>query len=219
MRRARHDIVASSKPLVWIACLLPLAVLAWRTWTQTLGPDPVAQLEHSTGDWALRLLLATLAVSPLKRLTGWAPLLRYRRLLGLFAFFYACVHLAVYLVIDLGGFWRQILGEIVKKPYITVGFLAWLLLIPLAATSTRGAMRRLGRRWGRLHKLVYPVGVLAVLHFAWQVKFGNTIAQVQPVIYGAILVALLAWRLPWRRMRLRSGSAAAARSPVRATPQ
>src|SRR5690606_25851350 len=108
---------------------------------------PVAQLEHRSGDWALRMLLATLAITPLRLLTKWHWLIRYRRMLGLFAFFHASVHLALYLVVDLGGFWSQILGEIVKKPYITVGFAAWLLMLPLALTSTRGMMHRLGGHW------------------------------------------------------------------------
>ena len=140
-----RDALRWTKPLLFALCLLPLAWLTWDVWQGTLGPDPVAQLEHRTGDWALRLLLASLAITPLRRLGGWHTLVRYRRMLGLFAFFYACLHLTTYLVVDLGGFWTQIFAEIVKRPYITVGFAAWLLLIPLAITSTNAMMRRLGR--------------------------------------------------------------------------
>jgi sulfoxide reductase heme-binding subunit YedZ len=216
----RFDRVAASKPLVFALCLLPLAWLVWDTVHGQLGTDPVAQLEHRSGDWALRILLATLAVTPLRSLTQWHWLTRYRRLLGLFAFFYASIHLTIYLAVDLGGFWSQIFAEIVKKPYITVGFAAWLLMVPLAITSTKGMMRRLGRNWQRLHRLVYVIGLCGVLHFMWLVKSGNTIAVREPLIYLAILIVLLALRVPawlrrWRDGRVartRDGSAA----PVRA---
>jgi sulfoxide reductase heme-binding subunit YedZ len=200
---ARHfDAVSGSKPVLFAAALAPLAWLAWRIQNQSLGPDPVAQLEHNTGIWALRLLLVTLAVTPLRRLTGWNSLIRYRRMLGLVAFFYASVHLTIYLVVDLGGFWSQILEEIAKRPFITVGFLAWLLMIPLAITSTKGMMRRLGRLWQRLHRLVYLSGLLAALHFLWQVKYGETIASIEPVIYAGIYLLLMLARVPdWLRKR------------------
>src|SRR5690606_15397899 len=122
------------KPFVFLAALIPLALLVLATRDGTLGPDPVAAIEHETGIWALRALLATLAITPLRRLTGWHWLVRYRRMLGLFAFFYATLHLFAYLAIDLGGFWTQVLAEIAEKPFITVGFLAWLLMLPLAMT-------------------------------------------------------------------------------------
>jgi sulfoxide reductase heme-binding subunit YedZ len=197
MKKPTETTIVVAKILVFALCLLPLGHLVWDVAQQTLGPDPVAALEHRSGDWALRLLLLTLAITPLRRLSGVTALIRLRRMLGLFAFFYATVHLTIYLVIDLGGFWRQLFGEIVKRPYITVGFLAWLLLVPLALTSTKGMMRRLGRRWGQLHKLVYPIGLLAVLHYLWQVKFGQKIAVREPLVYLAIYLALMAVRLPW----------------------
>lgn len=214
--RRRFDRVAASKPLVFALCLLPLAWLVWDTLHGRLGTDPVAQLEHRSGLWALRLLLATLAITPLRLLTKWHWLVRYRRMLGLFAFFYASVHLAVYLVVDLGGFWSQIFEEIAKKPYVTVGFAAWLLMIPLAATSTKAMMRRLGRHWQRLHRLVYLVGLCGVLHFMWLVKSGNTIAVREPLIYLSILLLLLAARVPGWLSRRRVASA---RSPaIRRSP-
>lgn len=205
----RRDVVAWSKPIVFALCLVPFAVsslafarLALGIDPQALGPDPVAQIEHRTGDWALRFLLITLAITPLRRITGRAQLIRYRRMLGLFAFFYATLHVAAYVFVDLGlEYWSEILREIAKRPYITVGFAGWVLLIPLAVTSTKGMMRRLGRRWGLLHRAVYAIGVLAVLHYLWQVKWGNTIAVVQPVVYAAILVVLLAFRVPWGKLR------------------
>jgi sulfoxide reductase heme-binding subunit YedZ len=215
-RRARFDRIAFSKPFVFALCLLPLAWLAWDALHGRLGPDPVAQLEHRSGDWTLRLLLATLAITPLRMLTKRHWLTRYRRMLGLFAFFYASMHLTIYLVVDLGGYWSQILAEIVKKPYITAGFAAWLLMIPLAITSTKGMMRRLGPNWLRLHRLVYLIGLFGVLHFIWLVKSGNKIAVREPLIYLAILLVLLALRIPgWlRRAPKPRQPAAGARAPA-----
>lgn len=196
---------AAAKILLFALCLLPLAALIWDVQQQSLGPDPVAAIEHRSGDWALRLLLLTLAVSPLRQFSGVAALLRLRRMLGLFAFFYASLHLAIYLFVDLGGFWRQLFTEIVKRPYITVGFCAWLLMLPLAATSTRAMMRRLGRHWSRLHRLIYPAGLCAVLHYLWMVKSGEKIAVREPLIYLAIFLLLMALRLPWRRWLGKAG--------------
>jgi sulfoxide reductase heme-binding subunit YedZ len=204
MGKLFRDRIAASKPLLFALCLLPLALLIWDAAHDELGTDPVAQLEHRTGLWALRLLLATLAITPLRRLSGRAEPVRYRRMLGLFAFFYACVHLTVYLVVDLGGYWSQLLTEIVKRPYMTVGFSAWLLLLPLAATSTRAMMRRLGRHWQRLHRLVYPAALLALLHFLWLVKADHR----EPLFYLAVLAALMLLRMR------RAGTRARARAVV-----
>jgi len=215
-----HDRIAVTKPLVLAVCLLPLCLLVWDAAHDSLGADPVAQLEHRTGIWALRLLLATLAITPLRRITGWHGAIRYRRMLGLFVFFYASVHLTIYTVVDLGGFWSQLLEEIAKRPYITVGFSAWLLLIPLALTSTKGMMRRLGRRWQKLHRLVYAIALLALLHFLWLVKADHR----EPLAYFAIFAVLMAWRVPWSRLRMprqiaARGSAAGPRiSPETAAP-
>lgn len=190
-----RDRIAATKPVAFLLGLLPLGWLAWDTLHDQLGPDPVAELEHRTGLWALRLLMATLAITPLRRLTGRAEVVRYRRMLGLFAFFYACVHLTTYLVVDLGGYWSQLLTEIVKRPYMTVGFSAWLLLVPLAVTSTRGMMRRLGRNWGRLHQLVYPAALLAALHFLWLVKADTR----EPLTYLGLFTALMLLRVRFGR--------------------
>lgn len=205
------DRIAALKLLIFPLALVPLALLIWRTTDNALGPDPVAQLEHSTGIWALRFLLATLAITPLRNLSKWNGVIRFRRMLGLFAFFYASLHLTIYLVVDLGGFWSQILLEIAKKPFVTVGFLAWLLMIPLAITSTKGMMRRLGRNWQRLHRLVYFSGFFAALHFLWQVKYGETIAALEPVVYASIFVLLMLARVPnWitRRAKRKQSSKA-----------
>ena len=196
--------IAWPKLALHAACAIPLAWLVADTLRDTLGPDPVAQITHRTGIWALRLLLATLAVTPLRRLTGWSMLVRSRRALGLWAFAYATLHFATYLVLDLGGFWLQVLDDLVDRPFITVGFAAWLLLVPLAATSTHAAMRKLGRNWARLHRLVYAIAVLAALHFVWLVKSGEEIARREPLVYSVILAVLLAARLaPWAANRFR----------------
>lgn len=179
------------------AALLPLALLVQGVRGDSLGADPVAAITHATGDWALRLLLLGLAMTPLRRLLGQAWPLRFRRLIGLYAFFYACLHLTTYLALDLGAYWQQIFADIVKRPYITLGFAAWLLLVPLALTSTRAAMRRLGRRWGQLHRAVYAAAVLGVLHFVWLVKSDLR----EPLLYAAILAVLLGLRLYWRMRR------------------
>ncbi|XZA04536.1 protein-methionine-sulfoxide reductase heme-binding subunit MsrQ [Xanthomonas albilineans] len=206
-RRASGSLIAA-KTMVHGLTMLPIAWLGWQFWqvwqtgNDALGADPVAAVEHRTGIWALRLLLLTLAITPLRQLTGQAVLLRFRRMLGLYAFFYACVHVVAYLGLDLRGYWAQIFEEIVKRPYITVGFLAWLLLIPLAITSTQGWMRRLKRNWGKLHKAIYAIGVLAVLHFWWLVKSDIR----EPLLYAAILASLLGWR-GWRALSARRTTA------------
>lgn len=194
-----------AKAVVHASAIAPLALLGWKAWQvgggrdiDALGADPVAAIEHELGLWALRLLLVTLAVSPLRQWLGRPELLRFRRLLGLWAFAYASLHFSAWLVLDLRGWWSRVFVEIAERPYITVGFAAWLLLLPLAVTSTRGWMRRLGRNWGRLHRLVYAIAVLAVLHFWWVVKSDVR----EPLLYAAILAALLGWRLLHRRGRL-----------------
>lgn len=195
--------LVAAKTLVHALCLAPLALLGWqfaevyRTGSDALGADPVAEIEHRLGIWALRFLLIALAVTPLRQLTGQTVLIRFRRMLGLYAFAYASLHLTAYLVLDLRGYWLQIFEEIVKRPYITVGFAAWLLLVPLAVTSTTGWIRRLGKRWAMLHRLVYAIAVLAVLHFWWLVKSDIR----EPALYAGILAVLLGWRLWWRLRR------------------
>lgn len=207
MAKTSTSLIAA-KAVVHALALAPMAYLGWQFWqvwqtgSDALGADPVAEVEHRTGLWALRLVLLTLAITPLRQLTGQSVLLRFRRMLGLYAFFYATVHLAAYLGLDLRGYWTQIFEEIVKRPYITVGFLAWLLLVPLAITSTQGWMRRLKRNWGKLHKAIYAIGVLAVLHFWWLVKSDIR----EPLLYAAILAVLLGWR-GWRALSARRTTA------------
>lgn len=189
------------KTVVHGLALLPFAWLAWRVWNDDLGADPVQAITHCTGDWTLRFLLAALAVTPLRRVTGWTVLARFRRLVGLYAFFYACLHFATYLVLDLGGYWPQVLEDIVKRPYMMVGFAAWLLLLCLALTSTQASVRWLGRRWAQLHKVVYAAGVLGVLHYLWLVKADLR----EPLLYAALLALLLAARIPAVATRISAG--------------
>lgn len=197
-----ETVVRLGKPLVFLLCLGPLLILVWRIASNGLGPNPVEAVLHFTGLWALRLLLVTLAVTPLRRLTGLPWLLRLRRMLGLFAFFYAVLHFATYLVLDRALVWEEILRDLTERPYITLGFLALVLLVPLAVTSTRGWMRRLGRCWQQLHRSVYVIAILGVLHFLWLVKADLR----EPLLYAALLGGLLAARLPWaRRTRGRGG--------------
>ena len=202
------------KPLVFVAGLAPLAWMicgALQLFGASLGADPVKKLEHECGKTALNFLLLTLSVTPLRTLAGLPQLLRLRRMLGLFTFFYAVVHFTVYLVLDLELNLRMVGADIVKRPYITVGFTALLLLVPLALTSTNGMMRRLGRRWQSLHRLIYVIAALAVWHFYWQVKRDVR----EPLLYLGILALLLGYRLVrWRaraapaavRVTSRSGS-------------
>jgi len=186
------------KPLLFLISLLPLALIGWDGWRGTLGANPIETLSHRSGDWALRLLLITLSVTPLVRLFGWTWLMRLRRMLGLFTFFYATLHLLNYLVLDQFFDWSEIAADIVKRPYITVGFATYLLLLPLALTSTNGMIRRLGgQRWRSLHSLVYPAALLAVLHFLWLVKAD----LLEPFSYGVVLLLLLLFRLYDRYLR------------------
>jgi len=181
------------KPLLFLACLIPLARLVWLAVMGGLGANPIEFITRSTGTWTLVGLLVTLGVTPLRRLTGWNGLIRYRRMLGLFAFLYACLHFTTYIWLDQFFDPASIVKDIAKRPFITVGFSAFVLLLPLAATSTQYMMRRLGRNWQRLHRLVYLIAFLGVLHYLWLVKKDIT----QPLVYGAILLVLLALRLPW----------------------
>ena len=180
------------KPLVFLLSLIPVALLVWRAVNDDLGANPVETITHQTGLWGLYFLLITLSVTPLRRYTGIGWLLRLRRMLGLYAFFYACLHLLTYAWLDQYFNIDAIVEDIVKRPYITVGFAAWLLLLPLAVTSFQAAMRKLGRRWKTLHQLVYLVVLLVLLHFIWLVKAG----LLEPLSYFVIFLLLMVSRLP-----------------------
>lgn len=185
------------KPLVFMLCLAPALWLSWQAFQGGLGSNPVERLTHFTGDWALRMLLVTLAVTPVRRLTRWHEVIAFRRMLGLFAFFYALLHFSVYMVFDHFFDFGAILRDVIKHPYIMLGMLAFVLMIPLAITSTQYMMRRMGRRWRQLHRLIYLIAFLGVLHYLWLVKADIS----QPLIYGLILVVLLMLRRDHRRVR------------------
>ena len=180
------------KIILFFLSMAPALLLLEGALDDALGANPVEHLVRSTGDWTLRFLLFTLLITPLRNLTGQALLLRLRRMLGLFAFFYACLHLSLYIGLDKFFYWDEILADIVKRPFITVGMAAFLMLVPLAVTSTNAMMRRLGRNWLRLHKLIYVIGVAAVVHYYMLVKADVT----EPLIYAGILAILLILRLP-----------------------
>ena len=179
------------KPIVFVSCLVPLILLGWDGYTDSLGANPIETITRATGRWTLILLLVTLSVTPLRKISGWQPLIKFRRMLGLFAFFYACLHFTTYIWLDQFFEVPSIVKDIVKRPFITVGFASFALLIPLAVTSTSGMIRRLGKRWQQLHRLVYVSAIGGVVHFLWLVK-----ADIRrPVLYGTILALLLACRL------------------------
>lgn len=184
----------TAKAVVLLLCLLPGVHLIWSAHADALGANPIESLLHATGDWTLRLLLITLAMTPIRRLTGWSWPIRFRRLLGLSACVYAVLHFGVYVGLDRAFAWSTIIEDIVRRPDITAGCAALLLLVPLALTSTQGWQRRLGRRWKTLHRMVYVIAALGVAHAFWLVKAD----LLEPMAYGAVLVVLLALRLPWR---------------------
>jgi sulfoxide reductase heme-binding subunit YedZ len=185
------------KTAIWVACLLPAIGLAVGALTNGLGANPIEKVTHRTGWWALFLLTVTLAITPVRRLTRQASLVRYRRLVGLFAFFYATLHLLTYLVLDQFFAWRYILEDIAERPFITVGFTAWVMLLALAVTSTTGWIRRLGSRWQRLHRLIYAAALAGGIHYLWKVKADTR----EPLWFLAVIGVLLLLRVwaPWKR--------------------
>jgi sulfoxide reductase heme-binding subunit YedZ len=195
------------KPGVFLLCLLPATLVLLDAFeidafgiTGSLGANPVEAIQDRFGIWGLRFIMIALAVTPLRQLTGWTWLARFRRMLGLFAFCYVLLHFLTWLVLDQGLLMSAIVEDIVERPFITIGFTAFLLLIAMAATSTDGIRRRMGKRWQRLHYSVYAVGILGVWHFWWQVKLDTS----EPAIYAAILAALLGYRLYKRVVRRRA---------------
>jgi len=200
-----------AKPLVFASALIPLAWVAWTAIssglgsTGPLGANPIEYINRFLGDWAIRFLLLALAVTPVRGITGWTPLMRFRRMIGLFAFFYASMHLSSYIVLDQFFDWTEIWKDIVKRNYITVGMVNFVLLASLAATSTKGMIKRLGaKRWTMLHKLIYVIGIAACLHF-YMMRKG---VQLEPIIYAGICAVLLAYRVVAHlKKKARAGSA------------
>jgi len=187
-----------TKPVVFLFALLPVEVLLLRAFELAgfgLGANPIEELLHELGRWGLKFLLLTLTITPVRRVTGWNWLLRFRRMLGLFSFFYILLHFTVYAVLDQGLDMAVIIEDVIERPYITLGMTGLLLLTPLAITSTKGMMRRLGRRWQKLHRLVYVIAIAGVCHFYWQVKLDTLDATV----YAVILLVLLGSRIYHRQ--------------------
>jgi len=187
------------KPFIFLACLGPLSRLAWKAYAGLLGANPIEVITHSTGDWTLIFLLVTLSITPLRKITRQPWLIRYRRMFGLFAFFYATLHFTTYIWLDKFFNLHDMLADIAKRKFITVGFTAFVLLIPLAVTSTSGSIRRLGgKRWQALHRLIYVTAILGVIHYLWLVK-----ADIRkPLEYGTVLAIILGYRVvAWARTR------------------
>ena len=200
------------KPLVFFACLVPAAYLiagACGLFGVSLGADPVKSMLHTCGNWTLKFLLLTLCMTPLRDITHAVFWLRFRRMFGLFAFFYVLLHFTVYLVLDQAGKVGALWQDVLKRPYITIGMLALLLLIPLAVTSTSRMQRRLGRRWIKLHRLIYVIAILGVWHFWWQVKRDIR----EPALYACILAVLLVYRLYKQRRAIGRYAAALIAKP------
>lgn len=197
------------KPAVFVAALLPLAWIAWKFFHDKLGANPIRELEIETGLWTLRMLAITLSVTPIRRATGWNGIQKYRRMLGLFTFSYATVHVSMWAGVDWFFAWGDMWHEIVKHKYILIGMLTWLIMVPLAITSTKGWVRRLGKRWTRLHRLVYVAAITGTIHYLWAVKKDTFF----PLVYLAVFAMLLAYRLIAARQRpTRSTSAQPRRS-------
>lgn len=200
------------KPALFVICALPLVSLLWAAFGiggASLGANPIEKIQDTFGEWGLRFLVITLAITPLRDWFNLPWLVQLRRMLGLYAFFYVLLHFLNWLLLDQGLYWPGIVEDIGKRPFITIGFAAFLMLIPLAVTSTNRMMRRLGKRWKSLHRLVYVISLLAVWHYYWQVKSDVT----EPLIYLAIVLVLLGWRV-WKMRPRRKVSAVAADSEL-----
>ena len=189
---------AWSKIVVFPVCLIPVARLGWAAYHGDLGANPLELITHTTGDWTLRFLLITLCITPLRQVTKQYSMIQYRRMFGLFAFFYGTLHLTTYLWFDKFFVWHLIWEDVAKRKFITVGFLAFVLTIPLAVTSTKGMIRRLGKSWTTLHRLIYISAAAGVFHYLWLVKADHRL----PLTYGAILAVLLGYRAVfWARRK------------------
>jgi sulfoxide reductase heme-binding subunit YedZ len=196
------------KPVIFLACLIPLARLGWKAFSSGLGANPIQVITFSTGTWTLVFLLLTLSITPLRKLTKQYWLIQYRRMFGLFAFFYGCLHFTTYIWLDQFFNLHSVYKDIYKRPFITVGFTAFVLMIPLAATSTKWAIGKLGKRWQTLHRLIYLSAIAGVIHFLWAVKLDKRV----PEIYASILGVLLLYRLVvWYRDRRIAPSAVVSR--------
>jgi sulfoxide reductase heme-binding subunit YedZ len=210
MARSRSNVPArAAKTLLFLACLVPLTHLGWRAWRGDLTPNPIEYITHFTGDWTLRLIVATLAVTPLRKMLRVPALIRYRRTIGLFACFYGTLHFLTWLCVDKFFQWPEIVKDLSKRPFIIAGFTAFACMLPLAATSTAGWIRRLGgKRWQILHRLIYVTAIAAVTHYYWLVKSDVRL----PLLYGSLVALEMGYRVVvWARERRRRGARPAPR--------
>lgn len=211
LKALNQNQIRVTKVVVFILCLLPMVYLAAGVYNDTLGANPIEAVTRGLGDWTLRMLLITLAITPLRRLSGLHWVVRLRRMLGLFAFAYGFLHFMSYVWLDQFFDMHAIFKDILKRPFITVGFVAFILMVPLAVTSTNAAIRRMGgRRWQALHRSVYAIGILSVLHYWWLVKLDTR----EPLIYVLILAALLGVRAWWRELERRRQIDGVYRKPI-----
>ncbi len=190
-----------AKPLVFVLCLLPLSSIVWRIFYGDLGSDPIETITFATGDWTLRFLLITLAVSPFRQWFGLSALLRFRRMLGLYVYFYACCHFLIWFILDHALSFGDMIEDIIDRPYITFGFSALMLLIPLAVTSNNVMVRKLGRRWKKLHRLVYAIIILGVLHYLWLTKADYLEPGIYALIAGVLLIQRLNYKKKWQAFK------------------
>jgi len=198
---ATSQSMRSAKVLVFSLCFAPTLVLIWDSLTGGLSVNPIEDITHRTGDWALRFVLLTLAVTPFRWLSGWNEVIRYRRMLGLFTFWYASLHFSTYIVFDHFFDVRSIADDVIERKYVTAGFFGFVLMLPLAVTSTQGWIRRLGKRWSVLHRLIYVAAVAGVVHFLWLVKLETS----EPLIYAAVLSGLFLVRVVRRKLTRAAG--------------
>ncbi len=202
IRVGSRTFIRLTKVVLWPLCLAPIILLllaAFKLSGFELGANPIEEILHTLGKWGLKFLLITLSITPLRRWTGQNWLISYRRMMGLFAFFFILLHFLVYLVLDQSLDMAAVVEDILERPYITLGMTGLILMLPLALTSTRGMIRRLGKRWQKLHRLVYAIGILGVWHFYWQVKLDT----LEPTLYAVILAVMLGARLWFRRQKSR----------------
>ena len=198
---ATSQSMRSAKVLVFSLCFAPTLVLIWDSLTGGLSVNPIEDITHRTDDWALRFVLLTLALTPFRWLSGWNEVIRYRRMLGLFTFWYASLHFSTYIVFDHFFDVRSIADDVIERKYVTAGFFGFVLMLPLAVTSTQGWIRRLGKRWSVLHRLIYVAAVAGVVHFLWLVKLETS----EPLIYAAVLSGLFLVRVVRRKLTRAGG--------------
>jgi len=209
----KRNLVSFAKPIFFAACLLPVVILAWNGLNGSLSANPISDITNETGVWTLRFIVLTLLITPVRKITGWHWLIKFRRMIGLFAFFYGTLHFTTYLWLDQFFDWQSIVTDIPKRPFIAIGFASFILMVPLAVTSTQKMIRRLGgKKWDILHRLIYCTAVGAVIHYIWLVK----VVTYRQITYAAIVAVLLLFRFIWKYRSNAVGTNRPAEKPVTA---